>query len=167
MKETENTITPQIQPLVDGELTFDARAKLLRIIDTEQPSAWRDVALAFVEREILAEAVKLKMRSSRPVTAFWVAAAACLALGCFALGRGMRSDADSPPRIAQPASAIAAAEPEYYPKPSPALLRSTNERLASTGYEASMLTRYVRADLEDGNQIVIPVSQLLLGYRGD
>jgi len=167
MKETDNTITTQIQSLVDGGLNFDERSQLLREIDIERPNGWRDVALAFVEREILAEATQVEAPSGKPVVAFWVAAAACLTLAGFALGWVLHPEAVTSPGIAQNAPAAVASKETNLPLPSPDILRSANEKLAPTGYGASMVTRYVRAELADGKQLVIPVSQVMLGYRGD
>lgn len=170
MKEEPNNHNEQIQRLADGQLGFEERARLLREIDRGHISKWREVALMLVERDILAEASVGSVSTRKaPATFARLAVAACLAIVCFALGRMMNAQPAGVQEVAQsvPASLPPLKSEAAYPVPSPALLLSTNEQLASSGYEASMLTRYVRANLDDGRQVVIPVSQVLLGYRGD
>jgi hypothetical protein len=45
-----------IQRLVDGELTHDRRARLLENL-SRRPIQWRDLAIAFVERQVLDESL--------------------------------------------------------------------------------------------------------------
>ncbi len=160
----EDSLQEQIQQLALGRLAFEERASLLRNIDGEHPENWRTLALALVERDILREAT-FEESHVRPFAAkgAWLAAA-CVALGCFLLGWLSRPQ-DSRDTVAATAPATTVDSALEYPVPSATLVREANARLASTGYEASLLTRYVRTNLE-GRVVVIPLSQLRLDYRG-
>jgi len=165
--ETDASLQEQIQRLADGGLDFEGRTTLLRDIDADHPLHWRDVALALVERDLLAEAATAKPQA-RPAAATgpWLAAAG-VALGCFLLG-WVAHPHDAVESAATTAVAVPPAPVEAaleYPVPSASLVREANARLAPTGYEASLLTRYVRTHV-DGREVVIPVSQVRLDYRG-
>lgn len=162
--KTDTSLPEQIQRLADGDLDFAGRALLLRAIDADHPHYWRDVALALVERDILAEAATAKSQSRPAVAAVSWLAAACVALGCFLIGWVARPQTAMETVVAPPGPA-ALGNPLTYPVPSASLVREANAKLAPTGYEASLLTRYVRTN-RDGREVVIPVSQVRLDYRG-
>jgi hypothetical protein len=163
--KTEDSLQDQIQRLADGDLAFAQRAALLRSIDGEHPENWRNVALALVERDILSEATTAKPQTRAIATLGGWLAAACVALGCFLLGWLARPQGTGNAPIATSAPPAVTAPALDYPVPSSSLVREANAQLAPTGYEASLLTRYVKTHL-DGREIVIPVSQVRLHYRG-
>ena len=165
MNPNDYSLQEQIQRLADGSLAFEERARLLRKIEGEHPENWRDVALLLVERDVLSEATRANASAKHPAASpgSWLAAA-CVALGCFLLGWTVRPGG-APEAVASGNPTLSVPSEPAYPVPSPSLVRAANAQLAPTGYEASLLTRYVRTNL-DGREVVIPVSQVRLDYRG-
>ena len=60
-----NDSSKTIQLLIDGELDDNGRSELISWLDRENPQAWRDVSLGFIENQILSGA----FRSLAPATA--------------------------------------------------------------------------------------------------
>lgn len=171
---TPYPLSSEIQAFVDGELDHAAGTNLLRELDNATPSncRWRELSLALVERDLLRSAFaaagerETVVPSRRSLWASWATfAAACLALGCFALGWQLKP---APPMVADssPASERAGADPASPPVSPTSIVERANAELSDTGYEASLVTRFVRTSLKDGGEAVIPISQVMLDYRG-
>ena len=56
---------PLLQRLVDGELPAEVRHALLQEAET-QPKLWREIALAFIESEILKDEIGALFESEEP-----------------------------------------------------------------------------------------------------
>lgn len=85
-----NEIENQIQILIDGELSDKERSELLNTIDREKPSYWRNIALGYIEsqliRESIAELAEDRIHSplpSRNLAKPLLAIAATLIVGIF------------------------------------------------------------------------------------
>jgi hypothetical protein len=60
-----NQLQAEIQRLVDGELPHDRRVRLLENL-ARRPNQWRDLAIAFVERQVLDESLLSKVAPRLP-----------------------------------------------------------------------------------------------------
>lgn len=91
----EYTTSPMthIELLVDDELSFEDRREFLNQLDTDYPEQWRTLALAFVEKQVLAEAFRKQEKKVVPMplrhVKRWAAVACVAALGFFV---GMKVD---------------------------------------------------------------------------
>ncbi|MEZ5329420.1 MAG: hypothetical protein R3F19_30605 [Verrucomicrobiales bacterium] len=194
---TEHTLSDNIQKLADGTLTESERRETLLWIEQSAPCYWRDLALAFAEAQIVREAAlaglsehefaSLPPLKKRTRAAGWKwGAAACACAGMFVAGSIVNSDRDSPPRVVSaaqdkvpgPSDASATVEDRQQPfaskiHPSPDLARSAaavrklNAAIADSGYEASLITRFVSRKTDDGGRIVIPVNKMIVRQRAE
>ncbi len=181
-----------IQKLVDGELEHQVRSQLLSSLESDSP-VWRKIALAFVENQVFAEALRcpLEQKASRPVEeaseaqhgnrrlTVWLAGlAACLMLGFFV---GFVLKAKTPPRYSQArfdavpsvnqgnaeagdASNLALAD---------ALSRSVvpvpdefRRALRKAGYSIQDKQTITNVDLPSGGQIELPIRRVNVTFVG-
>ena len=167
-------LADEIQALADGRIEGGSRSHVLRKIDAcDRPSRWRDLALAMVERDLIGEALSI---GNQPVTIapvrrkrVWPALAACLVMAaCFCLGRiSDRGATDSGQLVQDGPAERAGQRPDQKLSMAPsAIVERANQQLAETGYEASLFTRFLRTNLEDGREVIIPISRVMLGHRG-
>jgi len=183
MKTTNNSqtlrlacpVAEEIQLLADGRLDHESRTRLLRRIDASEEPHWRELALALVERDVVRDALQLEQPVAVAPAArgrrspLLLAVAACVALGCFFLGWQMKpaaeSSADAVVTVDSP-KPLVLDEEEPEPQTIASIVAQANRQLAPTGYQASLFTRLVKTSLEDGREVMIPVSQVVLDHRG-
>ena len=173
----------QIDLLIDGELSPEARRELLARLD-ESPDGWRRLALAFLEaqswRESFAEAARevplpvplITIRPKRLRLAPWMARAAVV-LAAFAMGWAIHR-----PRI-EAARPLFAQRPVERPipmpnHPLPMIARKLPEspgyvegRLQREGYRVEQTRYLVPAATKDGRRVAVPVERIRLRFVGN
>jgi hypothetical protein len=190
----EDTLAANIQRIADGSHESSERHETLHWIEGSAPCYWRDLALAFVENQILREAATEKTTLTtlpavkrEPSPRLQWAVAACLAIGMFAAGFAVNTSPTTPksgaiPSLNPPAppagnprssSTFPALPATITPVSAPNLARSTatlrqlNTAIASSGYEAALMTRYLSQKRDDGSKVVIPVTKVIVRQRGE
>lgn len=165
-----------IDRLADGELTAAERQALFARLDADPGAAgWRRCALAFLEAQLLREALRpartvepstpLKTRSVRRPLALASAAAGLIA--AFGLGRVSLERAPAPTTNSQPAAVAAATEPgPPVVEPPPTIDRAESE-WGRRGYELERRRRTVSLSLRDGRTVAVPVNEVRFKYVGD
>lgn len=155
-----------IARLIDGELSARERSEFLKSLDDKESVAWRSLALGFVERQVLTDALRTREAKSGKVIAFqaedekkprkreWrFTGAALLALG---LGLG-----------------LGALGPKLFDgvEPTPALAHDplVEEGMQGMGDEvvsAPLMKRgYISADFKDGSKLIVPISHAITQNR--
>ena len=193
----EETLSLNIQRLADGSLDENDRRDTLNWIEQSAPCYWRDLALAFVEGQVLREASSSEaeltalppLRHNTETALRWkkwatAGIAAILAIGMFVAGfsanslnsvagstQQKRPFETSSARVATPPPTPSSTVPAAYSTTgvarSAAAVRKLNAAIAQSGYEASLITRYVSQKLDDGGRMVIPVNKVIVRQRAE
>lgn len=177
MKETnesqtdESVMDTQIQRLIDGALEEEQRLSLLQQIDRESPESWRDVALGYIEGEVLRSAFReeeaeLEQKvtpfpvDQRKSSGFHLAAIAALAMILGAvLGSSIQSSLVAPePTI--PVAEKITIQQEAPVSPSIQAIESLDLALRDRGLEPVISKAVYRAELPDGRRLILPVQRL-------
>lgn len=175
----------QIDLLIDGELSPEARRELLARLD-DSPDGWRRLALGFLEaqawRDSFAEAAReapspalilaIPPRPRRMRLAPWMARAAVV-LAAFTLGWAVHR-----PRIEASRTLFAqrpVERPDPVPnRPLPIMARKLPEslgyvegRLQREGYRVEQTRYFVPAATKDGRRVAVPVERVRLRFVGN
>ena len=168
--------------LLDGEMTETERRFFLQNIDKNHPEKWRELALGFVENQIVIEALRSRRQNkqskspSSRKTASWnfawmggVAAALILGLflGTLQIGQDTHSQTSQiiTPTQKGPSTSIAANRNIALAGGVQPLER-LNSVLKKQGYDPQMTRGYIEAEMADGRQLIVPISQLAMS-RGE
>jgi anti-sigma factor RsiW len=193
MDQPVNSLDPtKLQMLVDGALSHDHRSELLRGLDDE-PGAWRQIAIGFLEKQLLDETlspagnpkmtpteirepvVEYHTTRSGPSRWGWLALAACLAIG-IGLGSLIPRDAQ-PPAVAQNTDVRqpkAKTQTDDSLRLEDALARSiqpvsldAHRQFLRAGYVVNESQKVADVTLPTGDLIQMPVRQVTVKYLGD
>ncbi|MEM7453033.1 MAG: hypothetical protein AAF456_01645 [Planctomycetota bacterium] len=182
----------QIQLLVDGQLDHDERSRLLRSL-ADDSSQWREVALAFIESQILNEALNfddmsamvraekqpvqddVRLPSSRRTP--WIAIAVSLAAGLLCGFLMFRGPAPEAVTQSDPAPVVNNTESNADPDSIPleeALARSARpvsldarRELLRAGYFIDEIREVADVELPTGKLIKMPVREFKVHYLGN
>ena len=167
--------------LVDGEMTHEERQAFLQILDQDSPESWTDLALGFVEGQMITEALRgheeftiahpaPMIRSSAWSPCWLGATAAALLLGLIVGAISMRPDnpvsvqpisrSDDPPTPT--ADRFPVDRRQTYLTGGIQPLEELNSSLRNQGYRPRMTRGYLEAQLEDGRSVIVPISQMAL-----
>lgn len=185
----------QIQQLVDGNLSHTDRSQWLQTLDDDQ-LVWRDIALAFVEKQVLDEALsgigdsapapridtpKVGGENHRPAKSTrqgtWWAVAASLAMGLW-LGSLFFSD-HQPNQVASvnqpvPSNNLSTNSPNDHLMLADALARSitpvtpdARRAFLKAGYVVDEQKTVADVQLPSGDLVQLPVRQFNVQYLGN
>ena len=173
----------QIDSLIDGELSPEARRELLARLD-ESPDGWRRLALAFLEaqawRESFAEAAReaplpmpiAAIRPKRLRMAPWMARAAVV-LAAFAMGWAVHRPRNEVARTLVAQRPVERSIPAPT-RPLPIMARKLPEspgyvegRWQREGYRVEQTRYFVPAATKDGRRVAVPVERVRLRFVGN
>ena len=165
MKEDmENTI----QALVDGELSAKQRQAFLQKLDTDSSGHWRTLALAFTESQIIKEGLDAYSASSKKSTFLpnLMKLAAVLVIGFVAgyLVHQFPQENSEPEMVSAQSEEVDALNPEVIELAQSRITR-ISDAVSEQGYDHTLETTLIKADLGEGRSLVIPLNRLLIASR--
>jgi hypothetical protein len=167
--------------LLDGEMTAQERHVFLQDLDRNHPQGWRDLALGFVENQMITEALRsdqageidhvFPLKKPSP----WNIARVVKIAAVFLLGLFLGNMIWSGYPQSEPSRDIAL-NPEQV-ETSKASTRNIalagnvqpieklNATLKEQGYKPQMTHGYIEAQLADGRQLIVPISHLAMNGK--
>jgi hypothetical protein len=175
MNETHQNIIR----LVDGEMTPAERQAFLQNLDQNSPESWRDLALGFVENQMITEALRaheevpiaepISIKRSPVWSPSWLGATAAalllgLIVGAISMGPENSNSSDPITRTEDPPTTTADPSPvdrrQTYLTGGIQPLEDLNSSLRDQGYQPRMTRGYLEAQLKDGRSVIVPISQM-------
>ncbi len=172
--------------LADGEMSASERSAFLQECEIK-PHQWREVALAFVEAQIIRQELTVFEEDEKPATPPpkpmpkpgprllpWLLAACLMVALVWQNGtpQSLTSPITSSPREEQAASPyrlrVADGDlPIYEASQFPEVWQAkVNQLLRDRGYEIDWKTRYITGRLPDGRRLLLPVADPSVHYNG-
>ncbi len=154
-----------IARLIDGELSDHERSDFLTFLDHGGSEDWRSLALGFVERQMITEALwKMEGKTAKVVSlpekkrngvGGWMSCAAMLIFGLFVgiVGPDL-SGKKSGEVVSGDSQKILSSEEDL--RELVPLVHTAN-----TSGHSSMRLGYISADFRDGSQLIVPVNYIL------